>query len=86
MPARTPKTAVVRRRGRRLAMLCPCCGGEVTHRRYAFSVVTHESPNYSVFFVCDACESALSGSDPAARAACEDAFVAHLELRHAPAP
>lgn len=85
MPARTPKTAIVRRRQRRLALVCPCCGAEVTHRRYAFSVLTHESPNLSSWYVCDACEAALSGSDPAARAAAEDAFLAHLKLRHAPA-
>lgn len=69
----------------RLVMICPCCGGEVTHRRYGFDVLC--PPELSTWYVCDGCEAALKGDDPVARKAAEQAFIRHLEekAKHAPA-
>lgn len=75
----------------RIAMVCPCCGGEVTHQRYWFDMIAM-MPHlaWSRFYVCDQCEAALTGADAAARDATEQAFAAylaaHLEASdHAPA-
>lgn len=70
----------------RIAMVCPCCGGEVTHRRYGFDMVA-VSPRlvWTKWYVCDQCEAALTGTDAAARDAAEQAFAAYLEASdHAP--
>jgi hypothetical protein len=61
-----------------LTLVCPCCGGEVTHQRYGFIVLTSPA-NFATWHVCDTCESALNGNDPAARHAAEQAFLAFLE-------
>jgi hypothetical protein len=62
---------------RRLALECPCCGGEVTHRNYAFTVI--RPPRITRWLVCDACARALDGDDPAARHKAELAFMDYLE-------
>lgn len=72
----------------RLMMLCPCCGGEVTHQTYSFTMMCAAPLRMSEFYVCDTCETALSGTDAAARAAVEQAFVDYLQqggVDHAPA-
>ena len=75
----TPKT--------RIAMICPICGGEVTHRRYSFDVVVGSPMRWTKWYVCDDCETALSGNDPAARREAENAFIKYLEgTNDAPAP
>lgn len=61
----------------RLAMVCPCCGGEVTSRRYGFNVI--RPPRFSTWYVCNACEAALTGPDAAARHAAVLAFMNYLE-------
>lgn len=68
----------------RLVMLCPCCGGEVTHQRYGFDVL--RPPKWLVYYVCDACETALTGHDTAGRAAAETAFLNYLKIDNAPTP
>lgn len=71
----------------RVAMVCPCCGGEVTHQRYGFDMIAI-SPRlvWTKWYVCDQCEAALTGTDAAARDAAEQAFAAYLEASdHAPA-
>ncbi|WP_157273692.1 hypothetical protein [Thiobacillus denitrificans] len=71
----------------RVAMVCPCCGGEVTHQRYGFDMIA-VTPHltWTKWYVCDQCEAALTGTDPAARDAAEQAFAAYLEASdHAPA-
>ncbi len=74
----TPKTHI--------AMVCPCCGGEVTHQRYGFDVIVVSPLRMMKWYVCDACEVALSGTDDAARHAAERAFEAYFEgSDHAPA-
>lgn len=78
-PNNTEKTRVV--------MVCPCCGGEVTHQRYGFDVIA-VTPRlvWGKWYVCGKCESALTGTDAAARDAVKQAFVAYLEASgHAPA-
>ncbi|HUX30523.1 MAG TPA: hypothetical protein VMV78_07830 [Thiobacillus sp.] len=41
---------------------------------------------WTKWYVCDQCEAALTGTDPAARDAAEQAFAAYLEASdHAPA-
>ncbi len=67
----------------RVTMLCPCCGGEVTHNRYGFDLITTSPPRVSTWYVCDACEAALTGDDPAARENTKAAFIKHLESDHA---
>lgn len=64
----------------RIAILCPCCSAEVTHRRYGFDVIAC-APHLTLttWFVCDTCETALTGDDAAARDATVRAFEAHLE-------
>lgn len=70
----------------RVAMVCPCCGGEVTHQRYGFDVIVGTPMRWTKWFVCDACEAALSGTDAAARRDAELAFIKYLEgTDHAPA-
>jgi hypothetical protein len=69
---------------RRLALACPCCGGDVTHRRYGFNVL--RPPRFSTFYVCASCERALTGDDDDARHAAQIAFLDYLEgLLRAPA-
>lgn len=60
----------------RLGLACPCCGGEVTHKGYSFTLI--QPPKVSEWFVCAECEAALTGDDPAARAAAEQAFIEYL--------
>jgi hypothetical protein len=64
----------------RIAMVCPCCGGEVTHQRYGFDMIA-VSPRlvWTKWYVCAQCEAALTGADAAARDATVRAFEAHLE-------
>lgn len=71
----------------RVAMVCPCCGGEVTHQRYGFDMIA-VSPRlvWTKWYVCDQCEAALTGTDDAARDAAVQAFEAYLDGGdHAPA-
>ncbi|MHB1245995.1 MAG: hypothetical protein ACYCZH_06100 [Sulfuriferula sp.] len=70
---------------RRIAMVCPCCGGEVSHQRYGFDVISAAPFRWTIFYVCDQCEAALTGTDNAARGAAEQAFAAYIEASdHAP--
>ncbi len=72
------------RKKTRLALACPCCGGGVTHRRYGFNVL--RPPRVSTFYVCNACEAALSGDDDDARHTAQIAFLDYLDgLLRAPA-
>lgn len=71
----------------RIAMVCPCCGGEVRHRNYGFDMIA-VTPHltWTKWYVCDDCAAALGGTDTAARDAAERAFAAYLEASdHAPA-
>ncbi len=69
----------------RIVMVCPCCGGEVTHQRYGFDVIVGAPLRWTKWYVCDQCEAALTGTDDAARCSAERAFVAYLEgSDHAP--
>jgi hypothetical protein len=69
----------------RVAMVCPCCGGEVTHQRYAFDMIAAAPFRWTKWYVCDPCEAALTGTDAAARDAAEQAFAAYIEASdHAP--
>jgi hypothetical protein len=63
----------------RIAMLCPCCGGEVTHHRYGFDVITAAPFRITTWLVCDDCEGALTGNDPAARENAQAAMLKYLE-------
>jgi hypothetical protein len=71
----------------RLALACPCCGREVTHRRYGFNVLRAPAP-IETWYVCDACEIDLTGPDTAAHDKAVRAFSAWLEsgVSHAPTP
>ncbi|MDP2977701.1 MAG: hypothetical protein Q8N48_02610 [Thiobacillus sp.] len=64
----------------RFAIQCPCCSAEVIHRRYGFDVIAC-APRLTLttWFVCDACEAALTGTDNAAREATVRAFEAYLK-------
>lgn len=69
---------------RRLALACPCCGGDITRRNYGFTVL--RPPKVSTFLVCETCAAALSGDDPASRHKAERAFLDFLDgLAQAPA-
>ncbi|MHB1246934.1 MAG: hypothetical protein ACYCZH_10850 [Sulfuriferula sp.] len=71
----------------RIAMVCPCCGGEVTHQRYGFDVIVVAPLRMITWYVCDDCEAALTGSDDAARDKTTQAFVDYFEgSDHAPTP
>lgn len=63
----------------RIAMLCPCCGGEVTHKRYGFNLITASPLRFTTWYVCDECEVDLSGDDTAARENAQAAFIKYLE-------
>lgn len=62
-----------------IAMLCPCCGEEVTHRRYGFDVIFVAPLRVMTWYVCDDCERALVGTDAAARHKAEQAFIAYFD-------
>ncbi len=62
-----------------IAMVCPCCGGEVTHRRYSFDVILAAPLRMIKWYVCDDCERALVGTDAAARHKAEQAFIAYFD-------
>lgn len=75
---------MVKESKRRLALACPCCGGEVTRRNYGFTVM--RPPKVSTWLVCETCAAALTGDDPAARHKVELAFLDYLDsLANAPA-
>lgn len=63
----------------RIAMVCPCCSGEVTRHRYSFDVLVAAPFRWTKWYVCDQCEAALTGTDNAARLAVERAFEAYFE-------
>lgn len=71
----------------RIAMVCPCCGGQVTHQRYGFDMIVVSPLRMMKWYVCDGCEAALSGNDEAERQKVEQAFLDYLEgTDYAPAP
>jgi hypothetical protein len=63
---------------KKIYLECPCCGAEVKHLSYAFSVL--QPPAIGKWYVCGRCKSALSGDDQIARQATEKAFLKHLDL------
>lgn len=62
-----------------IGAVCPCCGGEVTHRRYGFDVILAAPLRMMKWYVCDDCDRALDGTDAAARHKAEQAFIAYFE-------
>lgn len=63
-----------------LAMACPCCGDEVKSLRYHFTVI--RPPLLSHWYVCRACEAALTGKDAAARQVIELAFMNYIDAKY----
>lgn len=63
-----------------LAMACPCCGDEVKQLRYHFTVI--RPPHLTRWYVCRACEAALTGDDAEARRAAELAFMNYLDAKY----